>query len=100
MLGSRKPYLRRQLFTLTNLTMLKTVEGGLRDFTTNIPLQNIKKQRMSFLSQKKTKNETFQQSQSAEKSKRDPLQLFNNHSISKYQKKMKEGGSRKAGEVS
>ena len=37
--------------------------------------------------QKKTKNENFQQSHSAEKSKRrDPLGFFNNRSVAKYQK--------------
>ena len=53
--------LRQKLFILKNLTMPKTVKGGLSDFLTSILLQNFKKNRMGTLEtletfRKKNKN--------------------------------------------
>ena len=46
---------------------------------------------MEKFSEKKQKNENFQQSHSAEKSERDPLGFFNIRSVAKYQNKLKGG---------
>ena len=69
--------------------MPKTGKGGhFEIFLTSILLQNFKKLKRDLKNfQKKTKNENFQQSHSAEKSeRRDPLGFFNIRSVAKYQK--------------
>ena len=70
--------------------MPKTVKGGHFEIFLNIHsvFQNFKKLKRDLKNfAKKTKNENFQQSHSAEKSeKRDPLGFFNIRSVAKYQK--------------
>ena len=69
--------------------MPKTAKGGhFEIFWTSILLQNFKKLKRDLKNfQKKTKNENFQQSHSAEiTDRRDPLGFFNIRSVAKYQK--------------
>ena len=69
--------------------MPKTVKGGTLRFFNIHSVAKFQKieARLEKFCKKKTKNENFQQSHSAEKSeRRDPFGFFNIRSVAKYQK--------------
>ena len=94
MLGLKKPNFKTKIRFEKSHNAENCKRGHFEIFLTSILLQNSKiiEARLEKFCEKKTKNENFQQSHSAEKSeRRDPLGFFNIRSVAKYQKKTKAG---------
>ena len=89
MLGLRKPNFKTKIIRFEKSHNAENCKRGhFEIFLTSILLQNFKKLKRDLKNfAKKTKNENFQQSHSAEKSeRRDPLGFLNICSVAKYQK--------------